>query len=487
MEKLNIIGISENIKLLKSLPKDRVILLSDMYLRSNTIRSILTSIDPYFSDIQIYVSCEHGCTKKSGKLFKLVANKLDVRTNQIQHFGNDQQSDIKGAEKAKVKATELDLGNLNYWEQKWLEKLGRSSLFGQKIVGACRQARVLNRCTISKEKIEIACSIAAPTLWLFCRWLVETAKTDKIERLLFISRDGAALRILSHDLCSDFGITSEYLYGSRKSWRRSKYTDTNISDKEHLEESNRSDLVKRYFKQFSLDQTNNWAMVDLGWRGRLQDDLASYLGDEKCKGLFFGLLSYSKQNSNRITRNAYLFDFPEGRKINFGIIPLIESFCTDTHGTVLGYTLEESGIIAPVFTSNVLPELESWGVKDVHQCYHFFASSLVECDKSTEVDWSQARSATLHVLKILANNPTESISKSWGSFPYEDEIDNNGIKSLASPLGWADVFSLIPVIKIKTRPLWFHGSLACSTFPKRVVGKLIQILKDTFERIGSLF
>lgn len=62
---------------------EQVILLSDMYWHENEVRDLLASKDSIFSEIPIYVSCDHGATKKNRKLYEIVSKKLSVRYAEV--------------------------------------------------------------------------------------------------------------------------------------------------------------------------------------------------------------------------------------------------------------------------------------------------------------------------------------------------------------------------------------------------------------------
>ena len=71
------VGIAENIKWVKELlsKKEKIILISDMYLPEDVIRSMLVKADKVFESLPIYVSADWNRTKYSGSLYDLVREK----------------------------------------------------------------------------------------------------------------------------------------------------------------------------------------------------------------------------------------------------------------------------------------------------------------------------------------------------------------------------------------------------------------------------
>ncbi len=62
---------------------------------------------------------------------------------------------------------------------------------------------------------------AAPALYAFCRWIVDTAAARGWKRLYFLSRDGYWMRMLCEEISRTLGLELEcrYLYASRMAWR----------------------------------------------------------------------------------------------------------------------------------------------------------------------------------------------------------------------------------------------------------------------------
>ena len=69
--------------------------------------------------------------------------------------------------------------------------------------------------------LEVTAQYAAPALYAFCRWIVDTAAARGWKRLYFLSRDGYWMRMLCEEISRTLGLELEcrYLYASRMAWR----------------------------------------------------------------------------------------------------------------------------------------------------------------------------------------------------------------------------------------------------------------------------
>lgn len=81
--------------------KKEVYIISDMYLPKSVIEKILIKCG-ITGQKEIYVSCECGMNKISGKLFQYVIYKNKLQPHQLLHIGDSVKADCLGAAKSKI-------------------------------------------------------------------------------------------------------------------------------------------------------------------------------------------------------------------------------------------------------------------------------------------------------------------------------------------------------------------------------------------------
>lgn len=81
--------------------KKEVYIISDMYLPKSVIEKILIKCG-ITGQKEIYVSCECGMNKISGKLFQYVIYKNKLQPHQMLHIGDSVKADCLGAAKSKI-------------------------------------------------------------------------------------------------------------------------------------------------------------------------------------------------------------------------------------------------------------------------------------------------------------------------------------------------------------------------------------------------
>lgn len=221
------VGITENIDKVKQLilSKEKVILISDMYLEEETIRRLLVKSDCIFENIKIYVSSVYKKTKGSGNLYWVVKNNEKVEFGDWTHFGDNVLGDYKTPSKLGIKVQLYLYPSLTPMEINNLEKNGKDP-FVQLTIGTSRNARLLHH--LDKEAA-IGASLGGVILFPYVYWIIQESLRKGINKLYFIARDGYILKKIADIIICKYGypISTEYIYGSRRAWRMASFSESN--------------------------------------------------------------------------------------------------------------------------------------------------------------------------------------------------------------------------------------------------------------------
>lgn len=198
----------------------RVILISDMYLPKQIIIELLEhigiNIQKYIDEI--YVSCEYGINKRSGKLYHKVCEMENKRPEKFLHIGDDSIADVLGAKKARIES----------WHYRILEDIPISLLYEEtykeNLVPELYGMRLLaNFERMEKKREEFGYELGAlffgPVLSEFIEWLIEEAKKRNCKVIYPIMREGELFaKLLEHSLAIHKieDIKVELLFLSRK-------------------------------------------------------------------------------------------------------------------------------------------------------------------------------------------------------------------------------------------------------------------------------
>lgn len=236
----NVLPIRSNIEKVKSFFKEgrRVVLISDMYLETKTVRGMLLQFDAVFAELPIYVSGDIGKTKHAYSLYHYVREKERAEFVNWHHYGDNASSDVEIPKRLGIDALQYRGKDLLPWEKELLadhEECGvRQILTGtSSLVLAGREADF---------PYKAGCGFAAQLLLPYVLWILEESMKNGIRKLFFIARDGYILKQMADIVIAkyQYPIQTEYLYGSRRAWRLPSVTVENFDIKELFRWSNPS-------------------------------------------------------------------------------------------------------------------------------------------------------------------------------------------------------------------------------------------------------
>lgn len=184
-----------------------IILISDMYLRENTMRELLSECG-YDRYDALLISNEYLCNKVSGNLY-LQAIKLYGRDKTYYHIGDNLYSDIKMAREQGWKVYHYK--NINQ-VGKIYRPYGMSSLFGSIYEGLVNTWLYGNQ---EKRSLyyEHGFCCGGILAVAYCQWLEQLAVQNDIDRFWFVARDGDILYKLYKKYWGN--ISCEYIAFSR--------------------------------------------------------------------------------------------------------------------------------------------------------------------------------------------------------------------------------------------------------------------------------
>ncbi|TCT22180.1 HAD-IA family hydrolase [Thiobaca trueperi] len=198
----------------------RVIAVSDMYLDQSHLEILFArlGLSPFID--QIYVSSDTGIGKYTGRLFRHVLETEGVAPQSVLHIGDNHHSDVKMA---------LSLGLRAIWLDDRANNRRRAILRGHAWLAVKNpywRGRHLMQLIAPEPSrgfaFDLGFSYLGPIFCTFIFGVIEKVRTERIERLFFLAREGELfLRLfeyLAPRLMEPEEIPAvEYLYVSRKS------------------------------------------------------------------------------------------------------------------------------------------------------------------------------------------------------------------------------------------------------------------------------
>lgn len=101
-------------------------------------------------------------------------------------------------------------------------------------------------------------------------------------------------------------------------------------------------MLQSYLKQSGVNSGDRVGIIDIGWRGTIQDNISLLVPDTHFHGMYLGLCRVINAQPSNASKAAYGPDentssTPNALFTNFAAMELL---CNSPHGSVVGYTLE---------------------------------------------------------------------------------------------------------------------------------------------------
>ena len=418
--------IQEVLKRLKSDSK-QIILVSDFYTDKELIETVLKKFEilDYFSSI--YISSEKACRKSTGNLYKLILKELGLKPIEITMIGDNYKSDYE---------VPRSLG-LNAIYRQYIDK--NTTVAEKELV------RLYNQILFSNSK-KAPFNIFLADIVFFISKLHKKMIQDDVQIALFCSREGQLLKRL-FDIYQDTffeknqKICTEYFYVSRRSTLYSSFTsledeefemifrqykkitlqnfllNLNFSDNEiilicqdlkekptyvltvddHLleklkkhpqfitkfnKEKKDSQLLRDYIERLTKNQ-NEVYLVDVGWKGTIQDSIKKALPDKRIVGYYLGLMLNVYSVENKTDKTGLLFSDDPNKSEFYDIVSRNFEFYEDIfvadHGPVLKYKKDSE--IIPILEDDKKHVSIYQAVKDYQEELVFGFSEILEAYK----------------------------------------------------------------------------------------------------------
>lgn len=450
--------------------------LSDMYLSSQFLTSVLIREDLLNEGEEVIVSCEQNARKDTGTLYKKVRELYHPK--KWKHFGDNLHSDVRMARKCGVKGSHL-LHDYTDVERDLLSysKIGFNPWQYQSIAGLMRASRLGSGNTPGAV---LASDFVASLYVPYVEWVLRESRSKGIQRLYFLSRDGYIMHQIAENLPHD-GIELNYLFVSRKAitgaylcsdnassrfmsivdrntligkyvdvmldkiglssvelvdkygisfaykriankdqesdFLNKIFNDNQLSSDLQAKWKKEKDMVISYFNQEGLTEEISQAMVDIGWLGttRLMINTLLERKMDRCIPTFY---VSTRSDVYRRTHGDYNSFFPLN-SLDTAATGLIENyFSASPWPSTLSYVKNNEGRIDPVFKESA----------------QFSESEAVKNNVSTAIKMSKMCASFIHLLSDealftwakISSDTITSISYPIDLSPIADASDFDG-------------------------------------------------------------
>ncbi len=372
----------------------KIIITSDMYLEKDTLKQILKNANINYD--YMFLSNDIKLNKHCGKVYPYILKKLNIKSNELLHIGDSKRADYLMPKFYRIKSILIP------------KKINKLRYYKDYKINSLEDNIIKNFINNNLPDKDIYYKIGYETLGIlllgYSKWLKENVKKEKINKIFFLSREGALLK-KAFDLINDTDIETKYLYVSRRSTRVSLLKNINtleevfeickmrrVIDLESffinvgLDINNYKDFLNKYktnkeeniknifnfedlFNEIKNDIKENakkeeinllsylkeqdfngkLAISDIGWSGSMQSALTNACIQNKISaditGYYIGQLSNAYKNIKKGNKQyGYLFNYKSDETQIRAFISLFENLFSANHGTTIKYEKTSNGI-----------------------------------------------------------------------------------------------------------------------------------------------
>ncbi len=477
----------------------RRIFVSDFYMGKNRLLELLEAVGVarYFHDG--YVSCDTGFNKRSGRLFQHVLEAEACGASSVRHWGDNSHSDVTmpvrhGIEgnhymPAQEHATRIareqrfhqrqtivrslidgavssvdDVSRvanqiaplfvgfmLHVQEQivsQRLEKVfffTREGEFFVRIYEALRAASPFAARLPQAELLEVSRiatfgpSLAAISAAELMRvWnLYSTQSPRAFLNTVDLSPDSFGRYFTRHGMELDVPI--QYPWQDERMVRLLADSEFVLAAESQLAE--RRSVFLRYCAQRGLDSTvSRCAVVDIGWRGTIQDNIASMLPATHFSGFYLGLSKLLNQQPANTTKDAFgpdlnVIDIMSARRLLEFVAPL-EMLTNSPSGSVIGYESSKGKVVARKLVSADENDVFETFTSELQERVVEIARRHAEHQLHESLTAADYREIALKRWAQLIRRPDESIARAYFSLTHNETFGVGGFVKKSDGLGY---------------------------------------------------
>lgn len=201
---------------------EKVILLSDMYLSVEVIRSLISAVDPILGKLHIVASSDLGHKKDSGRLYIDYFFNSEYNYKEWVHFGDNKRADGVEARKLGIRAITHDMDALTPFETALVQARPKYSSYRvATLMHRYRWSQTSSSDMSFNEQRYFAYAYLGTALGGYISWVLKDAIRRGYKTLYFVPRDGHMLKTLADAMIAvrNLPLKTKLIYGSRRAWR----------------------------------------------------------------------------------------------------------------------------------------------------------------------------------------------------------------------------------------------------------------------------
>ena len=398
--------------------------ISDFYMGEQHLKQLLDYLKLPVKIEKIFSSADYLLNKKTGNLYKKAEEELNIKPEEHIHVGDNQYSDIDIAKDLGIKTIKTTKTEFDF-----LPESNRKFNFDL--------STAKKDCNSKYNKLFNVGVNLSPLIYFFVYSIVEYAIKNNIPKIYYFTREGETF-IKIHQIIKQnnpFGVNlpeCDTLEVSRMGTFSASLKEFSINELLRLWSQYRTQSIKTLFKTLAIDiepykkyfekskgiKNDNTPIfvVDIGWRGTIQDNLAHIFTNKQIGGYYLTLYDFY----NLQPKNTFKYSYIDDKQIRdtevASMITLLEWIYNPGTGSVIGYENGKAIRKAKDDEKNIVKEY----IKPLQDGMLEGAKIINEYMKFHPYEANETKQYIYELLKRIKTNPEKTLIEAYYSMVFND-------------------------------------------------------------------
>lgn len=219
-------------------------------------------------------------------------------------------------------------------------------------------------------------------------------------------------------------------------------------------QASQASLLQSYLKQSGVYDCNRVGIIDIGWRGTIQDNISLFVPDVHFYGMYLGLRRVINVQPGNASKEAYVADENTSSASNllFTNFAAMELLCNSPLGSVVGYSLDDGHAKAQRHVDREENAAYDEFVKPFQEGVLLAAKHWQSYLERYVVSSSELHTVALHVWDKLRRTPEHGLVEAYLRTPQQDIFGYGEIFSRNQYPSLSTIF-LSPILAARRREL----------------------------------
>jgi predicted HAD superfamily hydrolase len=178
-------------------------------------------------------------------------------------------------------------------------------------------------------------------------------------------------------------------------------------------------LLMDYFSEKGIySNTNRIFLVDIGWRGTIQDNIAHIFSKTMIDGYYFGLFDFINQQPINTTKTSFVTKGIINRALRF--VSPVEMLCNSASGSVMNYELRNNQIKVLKINDEIEDSVHLQYIKHFQNGVLSASKEITQLVKLHALTAQDLKKQVYDKLEMLTQNPPKAITQAFFSLAHNE-------------------------------------------------------------------